>query len=151
MNLVACRQRQTPLSPHNLRQVRGVTAITILLVDKELGIREVGRQVLKQAGFQVESTGNGTKALKMFRSRNYSLVITDLLHPGLNGAELIGKILRLNPCQPVLLHTASPIPTIVKPCLLTHLLEGIPPFSFISADGIMSRLRELQFVCADRC
>ena len=94
MNLVACRQRQTPLSPHNLRQVRGVTAITILLVDKELGIREVGRQVLKQTGFQVESTGNGTKALKMLRSRNYSLVITDLLHPGLNEAELIGKILR---------------------------------------------------------
>jgi DNA-binding NtrC family response regulator len=123
----------------------------VLLVDKELGIREVGRQVLKQAGFQVESTGNGTKALKMFRSRNYSLVITDLLHPGLNEAELIVKSLDVNPCQPVLLLTASPIPTIVKPCLLTHLLEGIPPFSFHLADGIMSRLRKLQFVCADRC
>jgi DNA-binding response OmpR family regulator len=96
----------------------------ILLVDDELGIREFGTHVLTQAGYKVDSTSNGTKALKMFRSRKYSLVITDMLHPGLNGVELIGKIRRLKPWHPVLLYTASPIPTLAKPCLLTHLVDA---------------------------
>jgi DNA-binding NtrC family response regulator len=119
-----CFSRVATIGLHKLGQPRGVTAIRILLVDNELGIRELGTHVLKQAGFKVDSTGNGTKALKMFRSRNYSLVITDLLHPGLNGAELIGKILRLKPWHPVLLYTASPIPTLAKPSLLSHLLDA---------------------------
>src|SRR5215475_8951925 len=88
----------------------------ILLVDDEIGIREIVTNVLTEAGFRVDSTGNGTKALQMFRRRRYDLVITDLLHPGLNGAELIGKIRRLKPWHPVLLFTASPIPTLAKPC-----------------------------------
>jgi DNA-binding NtrC family response regulator len=59
----------------------------------------------------------------MFRSRPYALVISDLLHPGLNGAELIGKIRRLKPRHPVLLLTASPIPTLAKPCDLRDLVN----------------------------
>lgn len=61
----------------------------------------------------------------MFRTRRYDLVITDLLHPGLNGAELIGKIRKLRPWHPVLLFTASPIPTLVKPCDLGDLLNAV--------------------------
>jgi CheY-like chemotaxis protein len=57
----------------------------------------------------------------MFRRRPYNLVITDLIHPGLNGSELIGKIRRLKPWHPVLLFTGSPIPTLAKPCDLRDL------------------------------
>jgi DNA-binding response OmpR family regulator len=87
----------------------------ILLVDDAIAIREVLTLLLKRAGFEVDSTGDGTKALQMFRKRQYDLVITDLCHPGLNGAELIGKIYKLKPFFPVLLFTVSPIPTIAKP------------------------------------
>lgn len=96
----------------------------ILLVDDEVGLRELVAEVLRREGFKVESTGNGTEALRMFRTRRYDLVITDLLHPGLNGAELIGKIRRLKPWRPVLLFTASPIPTLAKPCLLAELVDA---------------------------
>ena len=96
----------------------------ILLVDDEISIRELVTKVLTGAGFKVDSTGNGTKALQMFRKRPYALVITDLLHPGLNGAELIGKIRRLKPRHPVLLFTASPIPTLAKPCRLSDLVNA---------------------------
>jgi DNA-binding response OmpR family regulator len=96
----------------------------ILLVDDEPGIREIVTDVLTGAGFIVDSTGNGTRALKMFRSRKYNLVITDLIHPGLNGAELIGKIRKLKPWHPVILFTASPIPTVRKPCELADLLNA---------------------------
>lgn len=96
----------------------------ILLVDDAVGIRELVTTVLKREGFKVESTSNGAKALQMFRRRRYDLVITDLLHPGLNGAELIGKILRRKTC-PVLLFTASPIPTLEKPCRLSDLVTTV--------------------------
>lgn len=95
----------------------------ILLVDDSVGIRELVTTVLTRESFKVESTGNGTEALRMFRRRRYDLVITDLLHPGLNGAELIGKILRLKTC-PVLFFTASPIPTLAKPCELRDLVTA---------------------------
>lgn len=97
----------------------------ILLVDDEAGIRELAMGALTKAGFKVDATGNGTKALQMFRKRPYALVITDLIHPGLNGAELIGKIRRLKPWHPVLLFTASPIPTLPKPCLLEDLTAAV--------------------------
>ena len=96
----------------------------ILVVDDVPAIRELATNVLTGAGFKVDSTGNGTKAFKMFRSRKYGLVITDLLHPGLNGAELIGKIRKLKPWHPVLLLTASPIPTLAKPFDLADLLDA---------------------------
>ena len=95
----------------------------ILLVDDDLNVRKIVTYVLTKEGFKVDCTGNGTKALQMFRKRPYALVITDLLHPGLNGAELIGKIRRLKPWHPVLLFTASPIPTLAKPCSM-HDLAG---------------------------
>jgi DNA-binding response OmpR family regulator len=97
--------------------------VRILLVDDNISIRKLVTIVLTGAGFKVDSTGNGTKALQMFRRRPYALVITDLLHPGLNGAELIGKIRRLKPC-PVLLFTASPIPTLEKPCSLRDVVNA---------------------------
>jgi two-component system response regulator (stage 0 sporulation protein F) len=96
----------------------------VLLVDDEAGIRELVIEVLTREGFKVESTGNGNEALRMFRRRRYDLVITDLLHPGLNGAELIGKIRKLKPWHPVLLFTASPIPTLTKPCDLAELVNA---------------------------
>jgi CheY-like chemotaxis protein len=96
----------------------------ILVVDDEEPIRELFTALLTKAGFKVDSTCNGTRALRMFRERPYALVITDLIHPGLNGAELIGKIRRLKPWHPVLLCTASPIPTIAKPCLLEDLVAA---------------------------
>jgi DNA-binding response OmpR family regulator len=98
--------------------------VRILLVDDEIVIREVITLVLTKAGFKVDSTGNGTKALQMFRKRPYDLVITDLCHPGLNGAELIGKIYKLKPFHPVLLFTASPIPTIAKPSELDSVVAA---------------------------
>jgi DNA-binding response OmpR family regulator len=97
----------------------------ILLVDDQAGIRELVTHLLKKEGFRVESTGNGTQALRMFRRRHYDLVITDLLHPGLNGAELIGKLFKLKPWHPVLLFTASPIPTLRKPCDLTDIVSTV--------------------------
>jgi two-component system, OmpR family, response regulator len=104
-------------------QTREANRMKILLVDDEVVIREIVTDVLTREGFKVDSTGNGTKALQMFRRRLYDLVITDLCHPGLNGAELIGKILRLKSC-PVLLYTGSPIPTLTKPCELRDLVTA---------------------------
>ena len=96
----------------------------ILLVEDEVGIRDAVALLLKRAGFEVDSTGDGTKALQMFRKRQYDLVITDLCHPGLNGAELIGKIYKLKPFHPVLLFTVSPIPTIAKPSELSTVVAA---------------------------
>jgi DNA-binding response OmpR family regulator len=54
----------------------------VFLVDDNLTIRELVTKVLTESGFKVDSTGNGTKVLQVFRKRPYALVITDLVHPG---------------------------------------------------------------------
>jgi hypothetical protein len=73
-----------------------------VLVDDNISIRKLVTIVLTGAGFKVDSTGNGTKALQMFRRRPY--VITDLLHPGLKWGRTDrqnSKAEAVAPCTPL--------------------------------------------------
>ena len=69
------------------RKTRG--SGTILLVDDEPGIREVGRSVLGNAGFRVITAVDGKEALRIFRKkeREIACVVLDLTMPNMDGRE----------------------------------------------------------------
>lgn len=78
----------------------------ILFVDDEKDFAEAMSQVLRMEGYTVETAFSGSKAIDIFQSRKFDLVITDLKMPELDGIELIRLIRQLRPDQCIVVITA---------------------------------------------
>jgi two-component system alkaline phosphatase synthesis response regulator PhoP len=85
-----------------------VTAGTILVVDDEPGIVIIVRDYLDRAGFRVLTAGDGETALRLARTERPSLVLLDLMLPGLDGLD-VTRALRQDPSTnglPLIMLTA---------------------------------------------
>lgn len=78
---------------------------TILVVDDEHHIVELAQLYLEQAGFYVESAGDGQEALIRARHLHPALVVLDLMLPGLDGWEVCRR-LRSESDVPIIMLTA---------------------------------------------
>src|SRR5688500_2187668 len=64
-----------------------------LVVDDDDGVRNVFREALEAAGFEVDTAPNARHALKQYRRRRPDVVISDVLMPKLSGVELVNQLL----------------------------------------------------------
>jgi DNA-binding response OmpR family regulator len=78
---------------------------TILVVDDERNIVELARIYLRNEGFQVEAAYDGLEALDKARTLKPSLVVLDLMLPGLDGMEVCRE-LRRESDVPIVMLTA---------------------------------------------
>jgi two-component system, cell cycle sensor histidine kinase and response regulator CckA len=80
---------------------------TILLVDDEEHVRDLGKRILEGAGYSVLCAGNGKEALEIFRQRpsDIALVILDLIMPEMDGKQCLDELLKINPTVKVLVAT----------------------------------------------
>ncbi|MBU3954283.1 MAG: response regulator, partial [Proteobacteria bacterium] len=80
---------------------------TILFIDDEAGLVEIGSSLLKRLGYKVETKTDPAEALDYIRSdpSRFDLIITDMTMPHLSGDQLIKEILKINPEMPVILCT----------------------------------------------
>jgi PAS domain S-box-containing protein len=92
--------RETEASP------RGGTE-TILLVDDEEPIRELGSGLLGRFGYKVLIAGDGETALELYREgkAQIDLVILDLIMPGMGGKRCLEELIRMNPEVKVLISS----------------------------------------------
>ena len=77
----------------------------ILLVDDDAGVRDVVAFTLRREGFEVDEERDGPSALESGRSGRYSLVVLDVMLPGLSGVEVC-RALRAESDVPILMLTA---------------------------------------------
>jgi DNA-binding NtrC family response regulator len=77
----------------------------LLVVDDEKNIREGLADFLAMDGYAVETAADGDGGLKSFQKGDIDLVITDLRMPGLNGEELLKRIVSETPGIPVIVLT----------------------------------------------
>lgn len=77
----------------------------LLIVDDDPDIREMLSDYLEAEGYAVESVQNGEEALDRATTTEYSLIILDIMLPGMNGLDMLRK-LRLSSPMPVLMLTA---------------------------------------------
>jgi CheY-like chemotaxis protein len=81
-------------------------AETILLVEDEAFVRAVTGEVLKSAGYQVLEARNGCEAMRVHaETRDYDLLLADVILPGEDGRALASRIKRENPRIQILLVT----------------------------------------------
>lgn len=78
----------------------------ILIVDDEDKIRHILQIMLEQKGYRTEQASNGGEALKLIKTYHYSMVITDLKMPVMDGMTLLKEIKHIDPDYPVIVLTA---------------------------------------------
>jgi CheY-like chemotaxis protein len=61
---------------------------SILIVDDEFGLAEMLRELLRDSGFEVTLAINGRLAFEILTERRVDLVLTDMMMPVMDGAEL---------------------------------------------------------------
>ncbi len=66
----------------------------VLVVDDSLTVREMERQLLRQAGYEVETAVDGVDALNALRQKRFTLLVTDLDMPRMSGLELTTEVRR---------------------------------------------------------
>lgn len=70
---------------------------TILVVDDAEAIRKMVCAVLSQNGYGCVEASDGNEALRMLNDAAVQLVLTDVLMPGMGGAELASRVAEEQP------------------------------------------------------
>lgn len=84
---------------------REVTAQRILLVDDEEAVSMVVEELLRSDGHEVVVEHDGTTALERLKKESFSLMITDLSMPRMNGDSLSKQSAALFPEMPIIMLT----------------------------------------------
>ena len=76
----------------------------ILIVEDEADVRDVASETLQSVGYNIFEAANGIEALEYIKHNGsqLSLVITDVIMPGMGGKELAEKIKQIQPDLKVL-------------------------------------------------
>ena len=77
----------------------------VLVIDDEAEVRELLRDILSDAGHEVDMAREGCEGIAMFEKQAYDIVLTDLGMPVMSGWEVAGKIRQINKCVPIALVT----------------------------------------------
>lgn len=80
---------------------------SVLVVDDEDQIRQLIRETLELAGYEVEEACNGKEGLERYRSKSADLVIMDVLMPDQDGLESILTLRREFPHSRVIAMTGG--------------------------------------------
>ncbi|MBW1691983.1 MAG: response regulator [Deltaproteobacteria bacterium] len=92
---------------------------TILLVDDEEPIREVGKNTLAKFGYKVIIAPDGESALELYREKKkkIDLIILDLIMPGMGGRKCLERLLKINPRARVLIASGYSVDELTKKAL----------------------------------
>ena len=78
---------------------------SVLLVDDEMALIDLGRDFLESLGYQVETRESAIDAIEAFRSNSqkYDLIISDITMPRMTGDELAQQVKAIRPEIPIIL------------------------------------------------
>lgn len=77
----------------------------LLLAEDHANLRELVQDYLSASGFEVDAAGDGLEAWQAVQSRDYDMILLDVMMPGMDGFELCRKI-RESENVPILFLTA---------------------------------------------
>lgn len=86
-----------------------MTAERILVVDDDEALLQLMVLSLRRRGYEVEQAGDGFSALKVLASQpTFSVLLTDLMMPGMTGLELLREARKLDDQIEVVVITGAP-------------------------------------------
>lgn len=84
-------------------------SLKVLIIEDDADIQQLLSYNFQQAGFRVETSGNGAEGLKKAREKKPDLIILDLMLPGMDGFEVCRTLKGENDSKgiPVIMLTAK--------------------------------------------
>lgn len=79
------------------RSDASVSGPAVLVVDDDQALRGLFTALLSRKGFNVDYAGDGSAAWERLSQNPYSVILLDLMMPGVNGFELLEKVRRDSP------------------------------------------------------
>jgi DNA-binding NtrC family response regulator len=79
----------------------------VLIVDDDRQVGEILRRVFTSAGYTCRLVGDGDEALEVFKVWRPPLVVTDILHPGVTGIELLRQVRQEDPDAAVIVVSGN--------------------------------------------
>ena len=116
---------------------------SILIVEDEKMVRELASSILRDRGYNVLVAGNGKTALELSAGHSgpIDLLITDVVMPDMNGADVAKALSQARPGLRVLFVSGHPSNVLAHHGVLTDEVELLDkPFG---AEDLLHRVREL--------
>lgn len=126
-------------------QTRNPQEIKILFAEDEDSVRAFGVRALKKKGFNVAAANNAENALELLdKGEKFDLLITDMVMPGLSGAELAREIKKRLPEVRIILASGY------SEEIARRELAGSEDFEFISKPYSLGDLTKKVFDVLNR-
>ena len=104
--------------------------IKILVVDDEPIVIRSAKRILGAEGYDVDGASGGREAILMMEQKNYSLVLTDLKMPEVDGITLMRWIRKSRPETGIVVITGYPSQETIKDALEMGIIDYVPkPFT----------------------
>jgi CheY-like chemotaxis protein len=113
--------------------------LTILYVEDNLSLRENASNLLRKLFDRVDSAEDGAVGLELFKKNHYSLVITDIKMPKLDGIALSSEIRKIKPETKIIIMSAHD----EKDTLLKVIEQGV--FSFLKKPVNITQLTDVLY------
>ncbi len=79
---------------------------TLLIIDGDKNQLRLYKKQFEREGYNVILAASGGEGLRKVEERMPDLVVLDMRMPGMDGIEVLGKILAKNNRMPLIIHTA---------------------------------------------
>lgn len=80
--------------------------INILVIEDEQRVAELIARGLKEMNYQVDLAFNAEDALTLFQNKNFHIILSDIILPGISGLDFCQQIRNLNKEVPIIMLTA---------------------------------------------
>jgi DNA-binding response OmpR family regulator len=99
----------------------------VLIVEDDVGIRELYGDLLKEAGYEVAYAGDGDEAVQMIYRSDWDILLLDIMLPRLDGVNVLKRINADNELgqKPVLVVTNLNDEKLIKECMALGAKEYI--------------------------
>ena len=130
--------------------------IKIMVVDDELGICKNVEKILTKNNYSVVHTQSASQALEMMKNGSFSLLISDIVMPEMNGLELLKHVAREVPDIKTVMMTGYASTNTAVKAIRLGALDYIPkPFTpdelrTTVSNALLGKLQEMEITEAER-
>jgi DNA-binding NtrC family response regulator len=117
----------------------------LLIVDDETELKNALCETLAEEGYETTAADNGAEALKLLKSRDFDLLLSDLMMPGMDGIQLLRAALEIDPQLVGIITTGQgTISTAVEAMKVGAFDYVLKPFNLQTMLPILSRAMEVR-------
>lgn len=82
---------------------------TVLFVDDEQIVLDVGSLMLQKLGYNVLAVSNGNRAIDILKKNKVAFVLLDMLMPGMNGFQIYHSLKKIQPNVKIILTSGHAV------------------------------------------